>query len=77
MAVQTEINAITFPVTAAGLGSIFSENGLALSHKSYAYRVGVNLVFTLLPAVPPPGDHKDRPYRTGWFCKRGLQLWSV
>jgi len=25
--------------------------------------VGANLVFALLPAVSPPGDHKDRPYR--------------
>ncbi len=25
--------------------------------------VGANLVFALLPAVSPLGDHKDRPYR--------------
>ncbi len=25
--------------------------------------VGANLVFALLLAVSPPGDHEDRPYR--------------
>ncbi len=38
--------------------------------------VGANLVFALLTAASPPGDHKDRPYRRLIQLKAARSRWS-
>ncbi len=38
--------------------------------------VGANLVFALLTAASPAGDHKDRPYRGLIQLKAARNPWS-